>query len=257
MVENGEFIVLWAPPKAGKTSFIFSCPRPTVLLDSDLRAHCALGYEKGMLTEEVGGLQIHRFVKPINWQGGSSHVTGYYDLWCRYQEAFVQAMEDPNIETVAMDTVSSAWRICFNAYLDEENMNKNKANQKLGQIQYTIPNDRMRALLGAPYHYQKRLVVVYHEKPAYKDVMVTGKDGTIEKQSIATGEMCPDGFKPDEVEQNCDLFLRMDTRVSKGSVERRATVLTNSIHPESYGLEIPNPTYDSVMDVLKAMKGAA
>jgi hypothetical protein len=201
-------LATWGPEKTGKTTLALTFPRPLFHMDLDVggfaRAAWRINTEgiksvsyptpmqlekmMGQTKEEVNGKLLLRMPK---------RIIGMKELWTRIIIDYSEAMQDPTIKTVVVDSGTQLWSICHKTYLQElqekqiaQGTPESDIRMQLQSIEYSEPNDRMKAFLYTARTYGKNLVLnhypreVYAQRPTERGI-----------ESYATGAMDIDGFK--------------------------------------------------------------
>lgn len=121
---------------------------------------------------------------------------------------------------------------------------KEKLRESLMPIEYGEPNARMRATIYAARTYNRNLVLTHYERPEYQDILTEkGKD------SMATGRMEMDGFKHTGGLADIVVYTYLLDNVPW------CKVLLCGLDLRLQGMELKEPTWDSIMDVLKMLRG--
>jgi hypothetical protein len=260
--------MIYAPTKACKTSLGLTAPKPLVLLDTDLRSEGALprfpnhiivtDFKDPRFKPPYPEITVKRYPQMPNW---GKAPKGQKALWTELTSDYQIVMENPDIRTIQLDTMTGAWKIDHEGYLEErQEVNPNK--QKLIEIEYTEPNKRMRTLINAARAYNKNLIVIYHETDEYVKKEVVDKAGNVGIESVPTGKKVPDGFRRFEVAQISDVILYM-TLVTVPDPKDKTRMITlpqariecNGLCIAANGIEIIDPTWDKIMGVINGMRG--
>ena len=124
-------------------------------------------------------------------------LEGFQESWQKFTQEYSEALENPAIFTVVIDTSTSMWMLCTDAYLQE--LQRLKADKKqLIQIEYREPNNRMKQVLGNSRVYKKHLVLAHHEGERLAPMMFNGQpilDENNQQKMVQTGDKEPDGFR--------------------------------------------------------------
>lgn len=162
----------------GKTALALSFPKQLEYFDCDPG-----GFARALVTvpkTERDGIVYHAYPMPVTTiranlgidlsKSGMDRLRGVKELWYQFVDAFCDAIDDPNVSTLVIDTFSQLYSICIDAFLQEkqeaqESGGKLPTGQKyrenLIQIEYRNVNQRMHTLFDAvPDH--KNLVVIHH-----------------------------------------------------------------------------------------------
>jgi len=268
-------ISLQGDEKTGKTSFGLTCPTPMVYMEFDIG-----GYDRAIPRFRSIEKQITRIQFPQPQQamltrvGGTLKVTeakrlvGVKELWYKFLESFISALDNKQCKTIVMDTATSLRQICNRSYLQEVqesqimkaggyNKFNGKLRERLQQIEYVEPNGRYRAILSAARNYNKDLILIHYERDQYQDRVVGD-----EVKSVVTGKKELDGFA--ETPKLADLMLRMDVvmvPVANSKPVRKmptpqATIISR-VPMESFGYVLNEPTYDCLIQTIELLSGEA
>ena len=168
----------WGDIKTFKTTLGFSFPKPLVHLDLDL------GFERASnrilpefsivripfnqhLTAQIlaqGDIITKQYRFPIKFPG--QPIRGLLSVW---EEQMIPDMVlifgTERIKSILLDTGTVMWNIDKDAQLERAQINgqaQNKGRESLLPIEYALPNQEMRALLGTAKQMNKNLYIPHH-----------------------------------------------------------------------------------------------
>lgn len=251
---------IWGPEKSAKSSLALSWPQPIVHFDFDM------GFERAMyrytngtaptetetgwsITTSEGGITSYRCPTPFNVSiHPNTPLKGYMELWNKFLKWYMDALTDAKVKTIVVDTATQCWQICHMAYLQEKQeaqlLNKEtKLRERLIPIEYAEPNARMRAIEQAPKAYSKHLVLTHYQTDTYASRMSGDRI-----EEYKTGEKELDGFRA--TANLSDIVLR--TKVDGTTPKALVTVCGLSLN--MVGVELVNPTYDSLVAALDKLR---
>lgn len=257
--------------KTGKSSFAYTGPIPIVVFSLDM-GHTRAIYGK-LYPEFFEGLDIaiHKYKKPpVEWKDGRAtakveyepfaghdltvyelptpiqvdvnKVEGFMAQWAYFLTIYAAAMQDENVQTVVVDTGTLLYKNKCDAYLEELNTKGSGTRKQLMQIEYGHPNSGIRSLYDFATATGKNLVMVHHLRDHY----VTRPNAKGEIESVADGTKETDGMK--ETDRKVDVVLRIEKR-RDGTL--MGTMPTCGVNLAMEGNPIPNPTWDSLMDMIE------
>ena len=187
-------------------------------------------------------------------------IIGVKELWQQFVIDYVETVQKPNISTIIFDSSTKLWNIVTRAYLQElqekqiaQGVSEDKIRERLVQIEYGEPNDRMATLIYTARSYKKNLILIHYPRDSYKD-FVNSKG---EKESYATGVLEPDGFK--ETRKLIDLELHTEW-VKQNGVDTIAVRIVNKcalvgVGTKGLGLYLPTPDYNGIVTLTKSLRG--
>lgn len=182
----------------GKTALALSFPKRLVYFDCDPG-----GFARALTTvpkKEHELIEYNAMPLPVTTiranlgldlsKTGEDRLRGMKELWYMFVDRFCDAIENPEVQTIVVDTFSQLYSICCDGFLQEKQEAQEvngklkqgeKYRQSLLQIEYRPINQRMHTLFDAvPEH--KNLVVVHHMDDVWGDKLdAKGKvvDGVI------------------------------------------------------------------------------
>lgn len=249
-------ITYYGEEKTGKTTFGFTCPKPMLHLDFDLGRERAIWRFKD--ADQIISIPLP---EPPNWAIGSGAAT---KLWATFEAYYEKGLADPQMKTIFIDTGTQMWKANTQEYLENYVKRSNPKRQQLQQIEYRMPNDRMRAKVLAARGAGKLLVISHYESDIYEERFVQHPDGTVTKESVPTGQKRHSGFG--DITYLTDLHLRLTlhnvntdpiTGKPQNPIKLRPFATVETPNPLSvYGYEFAEPSYDRLMQTIEIMRNA-
>jgi len=254
----------------GKSSFAYTAPIPMVVFSLDM-GHTRAIYGK-LYPEFFDGLKvaINPYQKPeVTWAKGQAtasvkfepyegnditiyemptplqmdpnKVEGFMAQWSYMLTIYAKAVQDPNIQTVVIDTMTLMYKNKVDAYLEELNVKGSGTRKQLLQIEYGHPNEGIRTLYQFATATGKNLVAVHHLRDHYAPRV--GKDGVVE--TVADGTKETDGMR--DTGRYVDIALR--TEKKDGKLISKMLKCGPNLGMEN--IPIPNATWDNVMEMVE------
>ena len=225
--------------KTGKTTLLLSAPKPMVVFDFEF----GVDRVEPRFIKQGQDIEVHRMTPASPVKMKNEHQKAV-DFWNDFYARYNKALEDPKVVTIGMDTFSAVWEIRRLAFLGELNLlvstRGGDARKNMRPEEYFIPNTDMKQLLVQAKVHGKILIVTHHTRSVYEDF--TDSRGT--KQSRATGEEEPDGFK--YTGDNVDVEVWMSKKDNKPVAELRTCGLSMSAE----GTRIEDPTFKKLDDII-------
>ncbi len=259
-----QVITYFGAEKTSKTTFGFTAIKAfadgiLVHFDFDLGRERAIWRFPESLANRI---QTVRFPEVPNWTLGSGAIT---NSWANFEKIYEQALVDPQVKVLFVDTGTQMHRLNADEYL-ENYVKRNKPNRhQLTQIEYRIPNNRTRAKIMSARSADKLLIMSHYESDVYQEQFVQKPDGSMTKESVKTGAKTHAGFGDIAyaTDQHLQLFLRntnVDPTTGKELqppiLKAVARILTPN-PPPAFGIEIPEPNYMRLMEVIEGIKAAS
>lgn len=258
-----EVITYYAAEKVGKTTFGFSAIRAftdgiEVHFDFDLGRERAIYRFPNALAERIKSVS---FPEVPTWTLGSGAITRQ---WARFEQLYETALNDPQVRVVFIDTGNQMHKLNADEYLENYVKRNKPTRHQLVQMEYRFPNSRTRAKIMAAKDAKKLLIMSHYEQPVYLEQFVQQSDGSLKKESVNTGRKTFAGFN--EIPFIADYHLQLTLQnvnvdpagnpVGKPKLVTFATILTP--HPrDAFGLEIPDPTYERLVQLVDGIKKAS
>lgn len=244
----------------GKSTLLYTAPLPIVCFSLDMGHERSLygakfgeffkglkiefvKYPKGT-TESYKGNDITVFELPPPIQLDPMRVVGYMEQWEYFVNLFAELIQDDEVATVGIDTMTILTKNKRDAYLQELQKKAQPGQtprKQLQQIEYGHPDGQIRNLYTSASSMGKNLIAVHHLRDHYAPMlnadgqMTTGPDGTLEI----------DGIK--------DTPRFVDIRLTN---EKKGGVISSKFTKCGYNLElegttIPNLNWDSLVNILE------
>lgn len=274
----------------GKSTLMYSAPTPSVILAFDAGANRALYGSMHSLFEGVD-IQIvpypHLFAEqPISkslmpmvrksWKRNEGKAVTVYMLpepiqmgpkldgvrylWNEFKLLVDEALADPKIKTVGVDTGTIMRRVAIDWHLETLQATPNgKDRLQLLQIEYGKPNDQVRAVYATAQNIceyasmtgqVKNFIVTHHMDDVY--VLKPNASGVME--SYATGQEQLAGLK--DTYRYVDVALRMEkSQVAGTKAGTQMSVIDAEFMKCGYDLslehgKIRNPTWDTLAEMI-------
>ena len=254
-------ITYYGAEASGKTTFGFTAIRAfpdgiLVHFDFDLGRDRAIYRFPDSLANRIKSV---KFPEVPTWTLGSGAIT---QQWANFERTYEMALSDPQVRVLFVDTATQMHRLNANEYL-ENYVKRNKPNRhQLMQIEYRFPNDRTRAKIMAAREAEKLLIVSHYERPVYVEQFIQKPDGSMSKESVDTGQKTHQGFGEIaySADQHLQLFLKNTNLELVTGKELQPPILKTVARflkpnpPAIYGLELPNPNYERMMQFVDGIK---
>ena len=259
---------IWGPDKSCKTTLGLTFPKPLALFEFDVGSYERAKYR---FTEEVSkGLIIYN-VYPTPIQANlaptfqiTEKLVGIKELWRSFLQAYYEALTNPEIATLMIDTFTLNWEVGRQGFLQEKQESQGpneKLRERLLPIEYAEPNARMRAILHAAKSQNKHLVLTHHAKDEYKP-MPTERG----IEDMRTGNKERAGWVPlgDVVDIMVETYLDKKPALKQGNVVIQPAdektvpyckVCLSGVALELVGLEFREPSYDKIMEQINRIRG--
>jgi hypothetical protein len=254
----------WGDIKTCKTTLGLSFPTPIVHFDFDL------GFERARnrippnlkvlevpyniaLTESMlvtPDIISKKYRIPIKFPKQASK--GILDLWeNQIITDIVLVLGVERIKSLLFDTGTVMWNLDKDAQLERVQTAASKrgnTRENLAQIEYSVPNTEMRALLGHAKHYGKNLYISHHIGGVYEERLTNS--GT---QSVRIGDTW-DGWN--HLGAIVDVIVRTKVKAATNGLGPvpEATIETCGYTLSAEGLVIPNPTFDTILAMINALR---
>jgi len=250
-----HIITFYGPEKCGKTTLGFTAPKRILHIDFDCGRERAIwrfrSCEADIITVPLP--------EPPDWAIGSGAATR---LWATFEHIYDVGLHDPTIKTVFIDTGTQMWKADTQEYLENYVRRTNPKRTQLQQIEYRMPNDRMRAKILAARTVNKNLIISHYESDEYEERFVTAPDGSVKKESVKTGRKLHAGFTdiPNLTDLHLYAFLRnVVVHNRDGTAQPKFVPFVQILTPgwaplSAIGLEIPEPTFERVEALIEGMR---
>ena len=251
----------------GKTTFAYTAPKPIVGFSFDMGTERALFGSK--FNELFKGLSINLvsysegYPPLVQWDGyditvyelpppiqlDTAHVSGAREQWDYFLGLVGKALRDHQVRTLVVDTMTLARRVRVSAHLQDLQRDGGKPGaaprRSLIQIEYGVPNDAIRDIYSSTKGVKKNLAAIHHLTDEYKEQFVTDrKTGETRVESAATGKRILEGLN------NTYRFVDVSLRMSKSGQEIKGLMQKFGYDLSLSGLELDNPTWDSIVNLV-------
>ena len=201
-------------------------------------------------------------------------VLGKKEAWQVFTTAYVTALQRDDIDVIIFDTAKEVWTNCHQSVLQEKqdmqwedavahnpNITEDKIEwrKQLIQVEFTMPNERMSALINLARSFGKDLVLINHEREIFGPTIVQGKI-----EHLPTGKFELDGFKH-TLELADWAFLTtkedvvIDSKVSSSSTKLafKARVIKCPLGAQVVGQVLTNLTLPAVVNLANTLTAGA
>lgn len=271
---------IWGAEKTGKTTLALTFPPPIVHFDIDVG-----GFSRAAMSNSNGdyilgnGMKVKAksepFAVPLQiskllGKGAadpsiriSPKVVGMRELWQRFLQAYVAALEDKTVNTIIIDSGTGLWEIVRQSYLQEKQEAQEingvipanvKYRESLQSIEYAEPNNRMRSVIYAPRTFNKNLILTHYPREVYAQRLT--ERGVMD---VPTGQFEIDGYK--YTSALVDLLIMTQIKVIETGIPpvKRAlpvgTITLSGVGLSIVGSEIPDPTYEKIINLVNMARG--
>jgi len=259
-----EVITYYGQEKTGKTTFGFSAIKSfpdgiMVHFDFDLGRERAIWRFPDKLADRI---KTVRFPEVPTWTLGSGAIT---KQWADFEKWYEMALNDPQVRVLFIDTGSQMHRLNADEYLENYVKRNKPSRHQLVQIEYRMPNSRTRAKIMAARDAQKLLIISHYEQDVYQEQFVQRPDGSMVKESVKTGQKTHAGFgdMPYLTDYHLQLLLKNTNLDPMTGAELNPVKLTTFAKiltpnpPPAFGVEIPEPTYGRLIQVIDGIKSGS
>ena len=254
-------VVTWyGVEKSGKTTLGFSAIRAfpdgiQIHFDFDLGRERAIWRFPDDIANRIKSV---RFPEIPNWTMGSGAIT---KQWAEFERIYEQALNDPQVKVVFIDTGSQMHRLNADEYLENYVKRNKPTRHQLQQIEYKTPNSRTRAKIMAARAAEKLLLISHYEQDIYQEQFVQRPDGSMTKESVKTGQKTHTGFgeTPYLTDHHLRLYLK-NVNVDAAGRELLPPILKTVAEiktpnpPMAFGLELMEPSYIRLMELIDGIK---
>lgn len=229
--------------KATKTSTGLTFPKPLRVLETDIATVSrAISRFKG---EDI---KVTPFPTPVGW--GKTTDRDIKAVWIAFLEEYKRFLEDKLVVSIQIDTSTKLWWICHSAYLQELNekakVQGKNSRERLQEIEYGEPNNRMASIIYAARAYNKNLILIHHVRPEYQQVMM---DGQVKSMEIP-GTHVLDGFKYTKSLVDLEVRVTVET-IEKLGRKPVGEIILSGLALEMEGQKIIEPSYDKIIQMVK------
>jgi len=274
--------VLWGEDKSCKDTLGLTFPKPLVVMEFDIggfdRACRNLPHLPIKDWYKAGLIKLEQFVIPFqmgkldpieNIIRATKIVVGMKELFYQFAGSFIRNLQDPNIQTIMVDTGTLLYDITCQGYLQElqEKQMPLKANTNIGAdnkplrvqllpIEYREPYIRMRGFAYQANAFKKHLVVTHHASDEYG--LVPGGGGALVEGR--TGKRVMHGWS--QWGDSADVMGRTwwDNSIIPESnppqkVNKPKFIVELAEVKELEGMIFEEPTYDKINNVIRMIRG--
>ncbi len=247
----------------GKTTFGFSAIKAfpdgiEVHFDFDLGRERAIWRFPQELSNRIMSV---KFPEVPSWTLGSEAIT---KRWAEFERIYERALNDPQVRVLFIDTASQMNALNADEYLENYVRRNNPKRHQLVQIEYRMPNSRTRAKYMAAREAEKLLIISHRETPVYAEQFIQRPDGSMGKESVNTGQKTFSGLAdtPSLADQHLQLYLK-NMNIDPAGKELQPVQLVTVARflkpnpPSIYGMELPNPDYVKMVQMVDRIKNVA
>jgi len=253
--EERLFISEWAEVSMGKSYFILTCPPPVYLLS--IESDGPIWAIKTALKNKIiapGDLYVDEVLQSVYKTSNGIIPTGRtleedQAIWEYICEQVEYICEQTDEGTLAIDTGSTLWDIC-DEVLGEEIRAKRKKQGKdeIYTFDYRYANKGIKKLVEKVRATNLNFVISHHAKNQYsnKGTRLNNRwelDGNKQLYRWVDVQLRLRMEEGEEVKQKDGTFVL-------GEPERWAEIEKSRINNKDVGLEVPNPSYDNVLEAL-------
>ena len=255
---------VWGKEGSGKSSMALTWPRPIRHYDIDVG-----GYDRAIWRMKEEGITSTSYPIPIQEEkllGAKTEgvsfrfprrIVGYKELWQKIVTDYIKDCKDTAVKTIIMDSATQLWTICHQSMLQEKqeiqiankiSVEDPKFREKLQPVEY--PNDRMRSLIYAARSYKKNLVLTHYPRNVYKERF----DSSGKLVSFKSEDLEPDGFRDTTKLVDIVFWTYVDANTAaRAKISIKCGV--PGLGMTAVGLELASPTYEGLLQLIKAQKG--
>jgi hypothetical protein len=279
-----KIVAIWGDDKTCKTTLALSFPKPMYVAEFDIggfnRAvnQISVGNKLFHWQDQIakGDIKVSKFTVPFQIDTTlpigdrtikqPKRVVGMKEMYYTFLREYMDALDDPNITTIVLDTGTLLWELttaCYLQELQEKQFGPNgvlmvgqQLRAQLIQIEYKEPNTRMRALIYQAKARDKFLIITHHSSDEYGMVM---KDGML--QQGPTGKKKLHGWQ--SIGDGADLIVQTLLKKVETSSDPNQSIkkllpfckvdLTSVFTMKD--MEIQEPTYDKLVSVMDMVSG--
>lgn len=248
----------------GKTTLAYSAPLPIAGFAFDMgweRALYGKKHEelfKGLNIKVVqydpskiepdpldADITIYELPQPIQLDGMKLH--DYSQLWTYFIIRLGEAFRDRSLRSIVIDTATTARRVKADSHLENiQKTEEGKGRVQLIQIEYGKVNDSMRNVYTTSQGTRKNLIACHHLTDERKEAL-NDKGQMVQ---VLTGRRILEGMVRTEQFMDVSLLMRKD---GKGGTIGKWLKCGYNLSYE--GQEVPNPTWDSLVNAIEMATG--
>lgn len=252
-------IVIWGTEGLGKSTMGLTFPKPLKHYDLDVG-----GYERAAWRMDVTEVTSKRYPIPIQIEKMTGlvstrfprRVIGYKEVWQQIVVDFVADCQNADVKSIMLDSATMLWSICHQSLLQEKQeiqlaggmkVEDTKFRERLQPVEF--PNDRMRSLIYTARSYGKHLILTHYPRNVYKEKF--DKHG--ELVSYKSEDIEPDGFRDTKKLVDIVVWTYSDKGEPRARIDLKCAL--PGLGMGAVGLELPNPSYEGILELQKAMQG--
>ena len=229
--------------KSTKTSTGLTFPKPLAVLETDINT-----VNRAIHRFQGQDIKVFPFATPVGWNKVTERDVKA--VWIALLEKYKELLEDKTTATIQIDTSTKLWWICHTSYLQELNekakLQGKPPRERLQEIEYGEPNNRMASIIYAARAYNKNLVLIHHMRGVYQSYMIEGQIKSME----VPGQRVMDGFK--YTESLIDLEIRVSVEeIANMGKKPIGEISLSGLALEMVGQKIIEPTYDKIIQQVK------
>lgn len=214
--------------------------------------------DQGLITLEQYAMpfQIGSIDPIANIIRPSKIVVGMKELFYQFAANYIEHLQDPNIQTIMVDTGTLLYEVTCTGYLQEKQelqlnpdgsiKQKETLRVSLLPIEYREPYIRMRGFIYQAKAHGKHLVMTHHAADEYG--MVRNRDGTMGEGK--TGKRVLHGWG--QLGDGCDVYGNTYWDPVKKKPYFKVELAEVK---ELEGMTFEEPTYDKISTTIKMMRG--
>ena len=256
--------IIWGEDKTGKSTLALTAPKPLVYFQFDIG-----GKERAMWRfeeeEKKGNIITHNKAKklldypqPLRRPTMKTEaIKGFRETWNQFLLDYLDALENPKIASVVIDTGTLLWTFAAQCVLQEKQelqlarglQTGEKLRERLTQIEYAEPNSRMMAVFQGAKSQGKNLVVTHHARDEFKAMpTVNGIE------ELRTGNREIAGWS--KLGSIADLVVHTEYKKTKEDKipSMYATVDLSGVCLQVVGMVFKEPTYDKMQQAVTNMR---
>jgi len=236
--KNRLILDVWGKPKSGKTTLALTFPEPIFYFNWDL----GLDHHVERLRDSGKDIRVATYLcSPLMTPEDTTAVIK------EFERDFATALKELGTGTMVWDTASDLWALISKRVVDEAMARIRKKAAERGReapdkppmFEYGPANAYWLNLVRTVKNSTGNLVLIEREKPVYDE---GGRD---------TGRTARQGQKDNGYA--AEMTLRMDTRRNADGIQHYAQVESTVFGDAMVGMEVANPTFDTLMGLVKAM----
>ena len=247
----------------GKTTLAYTVPPPVVGFAFDMGVERALYGAKNEWFEGLevkivpyksenqsldGDITIYELPQPV--QLDTNQIHGASELWAYFIERLVAAIQNPDIRSIVVDTMTIARRVKADAYLQELQEATPSGQQKrkqLIQIEWGNTNDSIRSIYTAIAGSRKNMVAVHHLTDERKESM----DSKGQVIQVLTGNRLLEGLG--QTYRFVDVAVR--NQKNEGNIATIFKKCGYNLSLEVGNLQLENTTWEKMVQFIEDSLG--